>query len=61
MIPSETELVDLSGVGRATVRRAISDLAQEGFPQTHQGRATFTARPRIEAALSRPRCSRSSA
>ena len=36
MIPSEKELMDLSGVGRATVRRAISDLAQEGFLQTHQ-------------------------
>jgi len=54
MIPSEKELMDLSGVGRATVRRAISDLVQEGFLQTHQGRGTLTARPRIEAALSRP-------
>ena len=54
MIPSEKELMDLSGVGRATVRRAISDLVQEGFLQTHQGRGTFTARPRIEASLSRP-------
>ena len=54
MIPSEKELIDLSGVGRATVRRAISDLVQEGFLQTHQGRGTFTARPRIETALSRP-------
>ncbi len=54
MIPSEKELMELSDVGRATVRRAISDLAQEGFLQTHQGRGTFTARPHIEAALSRP-------
>jgi GntR family transcriptional regulator len=61
MIPSEKELMDLSGVGRATVRRAISDLAQEGSPQAHQGRGTFTARPCIEAAPSRPRCSRPSA
>ena len=54
MIPSEKELMDLAGVGRATVRRAISDLVQEGLLQTHQGRGTFTARPRIKAALSRP-------
>jgi len=61
MIPSEKELMDLSGVGRATVRRAISDLAQKGFLQTLQGRGAFTGRPGIEAALSRPRCSRWSA
>jgi GntR family transcriptional regulator len=54
LIPSEKELMDLSGVGRATVRRAISDLVQEGLLQTHQGRGTFTARPRIKTALSRP-------
>jgi len=54
MIPSEKELMDLAGVGRATVRRAISDLVLEGLLQTHQGRGTFTARPRIKAALSRP-------
>ena len=54
MIPSEKELMDLSGVGRASVRRAISDLVQEGLLQTHQGRGTFTARPRIKTALSRP-------
>lgn len=53
-IPSEKELMDLSRVGRVTVRRAISDLVQEGFLQTHQGRGTFTARPRIETTLSRP-------
>ena len=53
LIPSEKELMDISGVGRATVRRAISDLVQEGVLQTHQGRGTFTARPRIEASLSR--------
>jgi GntR family transcriptional regulator len=54
LIPSEKELMDISGVGRATIRRAISDLVQEGVLQTHRGRGTFTARPRIEASLSRP-------
>jgi GntR family transcriptional regulator len=54
LIPSEKELMDLAGVGRVTVRRAISDLVQEGVLQTHQGRGTFTARQRIEASLSRP-------
>ncbi len=54
LIPSEKELMDLSGVGRVTVRRAISDLVQEGVLETQQGRGTFTVRPRIEASLSRP-------
>jgi GntR family transcriptional regulator len=54
LIPSEKELMAATGVGRATVRKAIADLVQEGILSTQQGRGTFTARPRIEATLGRP-------
>jgi GntR family transcriptional regulator len=54
LIPSEKELMQLGGVGRATVRKAISDLVQEGVLTTHQGRGTFTAPERIQTSLSRP-------
>ncbi len=54
LIPSEKELMHLAGVGRATVRKAIADLVQEGVLATRQGRGTFTAPSRIETSLSRP-------
>ncbi len=54
LIPSEKELMQLAGVGRATVRRAIADLVQEGVLATQQGRGTFTAPRRVETSLSRP-------
>lgn len=54
LIPSEKELMAASGVGRATVRKAIADLVQEGVLSTQQGRGTFTARRRIETVLERP-------
>lgn len=54
LMPSETEIVRHFGVSRATARRAISDLVQEGILVVRQGRGTFTAPIRIEASLSRP-------
>ena len=54
LIPSEKELMAASGVGRATVRKAIADLVQEGVLSTQQGRGTFTAPRRIETVLERP-------
>jgi GntR family transcriptional regulator len=53
-IPSEKELMQLTGVGRATVRKAVADLVQEGVLYTQQGRGTFTAPRRIETSLERP-------
>lgn len=53
-IPSEKELMQVTGVGRATVRKAIADLVQEGVLYTQQGRGTFTAPRRIETSLERP-------
>lgn len=53
LVPSERELIDITGVGRATVRRAVSDLVQEGVLISRQGRGTFTAPHRVESRLER--------
>ncbi len=50
-IPPELELVKTLGVGRVTVRRAISDLVQEGKLIRHAGKGTFVAVPKIERRL----------
>ncbi|PQF24659.1 MULTISPECIES: GntR family transcriptional regulator [Enterococcus] len=41
VIPSETELVSMFGVSRATVNKALSDLVHEGFLKRIQGKGTF--------------------
>jgi GntR family transcriptional regulator len=51
LIPSEKEITVYAGVSRATARRAIADLVQDGVLLTRQGRGTFTAPRRIQAAL----------
>jgi DNA-binding FadR family transcriptional regulator len=40
-IPTESELVEWSGVGRNTVREAIGSLVQAGILRREQGRGTF--------------------
>jgi GntR family transcriptional regulator len=51
LIPTEEELCNLFGVSRITVRRALTDLEQNGLVEKRQGRGTFvsadlpTARP----------------
>ena len=40
-IPTELELSKMYGVGRVTVRRAIEELAGEGYLTKRQGRGTF--------------------
>lgn len=47
MIPSEPELCRRFGVSRITVRRAISDLVQDGQVRVVQGRGTFVAAPKM--------------
>ncbi len=43
VIPSEAELCQAYDVSRTTVRKAISDLLQEGLLYTVQGKGTFVA------------------
>jgi GntR family transcriptional regulator len=52
-IPSEKELMDILGISRATVRRAVADLIYEGVLRSRQGKPTRTAEPRTETTLER--------
>ena len=45
-IPSETELVQASGVARGTARRAVAVLREEGIVETIGGRGSYVARNR---------------
>ena len=44
-LPSEWELSKKYGVSRATVRRALSDLINEGVLFSYRGKGTFVVRP----------------
>lgn len=50
-IPSERELMATYGVSRATVRKAIDSLVNDGLLRRTHGRGTFVARPRLESQL----------
>jgi GntR family transcriptional regulator len=47
MLPGEQDLLARFGVSRITVRRALSDLAREGFLVRQPGRGTFVSKPKI--------------
>ncbi|KYO66940.1 GntR family transcriptional regulator [Thermovenabulum gondwanense] len=51
-IPSENELQKLYNVSLITVRKALSDLVQEGILYRIQGKGTFVAKPKIQRFLS---------
>ena len=51
--PSESELQERFGVSRMTVRRALSELVNEGFLIREQGRGSFVVRPRVQDQLRR--------
>lgn len=54
-IPAEKDLMVFAGVSRATARRAIGDLVQEGLLVARQGSGTYTAPVGVAADLgSRP-------
>ncbi len=42
-LPTEEELCEQYGVSRITVRRALQDLASQGFVERRQGRGTYVA------------------
>ena len=46
-LPPERELAGQLGVSRATLRRALADLAAAGLVERHQGRGTFVAGDRL--------------
>jgi GntR family transcriptional regulator len=48
ILPSEKELEEQYGVSRMTVRRALGDLASEGYVSRQRGRGTFVLDPKIE-------------
>lgn len=50
-IPSEQALCDTYHVSRVTVRKALSDLTQEGLLLRHQGKGTYVSIPRIQKDL----------
>jgi GntR family histidine utilization transcriptional repressor len=50
-IPSENELVEILGVSRMTVHRALRELTQEGVLQRVHGRGTYVAERRRHASL----------
>jgi GntR family transcriptional regulator len=52
-LPSEPELVRRFGVARATVRRALAKLQEEGIVYSRQAVGSFVAEPRVEQDLDR--------
>jgi len=51
--PSERDLENAFKVSRMTIRRALSELVEEGYLYREQGRGSFVARPRLEHQLGR--------
>lgn len=50
-LPPEEELCLHYGVSRGTIRRAITDLATDGYVERHRGRGTFVSRAKLESGV----------
>lgn len=50
-VPTETQLCEQYGVSRITVRRAISELQEEGMLEKRHGKGTFVSFRRMETSL----------
>lgn len=50
-VPTETQLCEQYAVSRITVRRAISELQEEGFLEKRHGKGTFVSFRRMETSL----------
>lgn len=47
-IPTELELMNIFGVSRITVQRAVNDLVKEGVLYREKSKGTFVSKPRFE-------------
>lgn len=47
-LPAEHELVEMYGISRMTVRRALSELINAGMVYAEKGKGTFVAQPKLE-------------
>ncbi len=47
ILPSESQMIEMYGVSRATVRRAITELEQEGLVRREQGVGTIVCDPKL--------------
>jgi len=52
-LPSDNELAAKLGIGKMTVRQAMSGLVHEGLIYRYQGKGTFVAFPKFQHALQR--------
>lgn len=50
-LPTESELMDLWQMSRITIRRALMELANDGFSYTVHGKGTYVAEPKISNRL----------
>jgi GntR family transcriptional regulator, frlABCD operon transcriptional regulator len=50
-LPNEADLCEIYGVSRITVRRAIQELAEEGYLERKQGKGTFITRTKLAREL----------
>ena len=48
-LPTEPQLATAAGVSLVTVRRALTELSNQGVIRREQGRGTFVARSRLRA------------
>ncbi len=49
MLPPESELSEVLGVSRPTIRQAFNELVSEGHLHRYKGRGTFVSKPKVEA------------
>lgn len=50
-LPGEQSLCEHYSVSRGTLRRALSDLAAEGYIERHRGRGSFVSQPKLESGV----------